>query len=91
VNGTSKTRIERVDGTQNFQWLLRIGHGIAEQRSFIGSMCAVFIAGTGVPGGRNDGLIVGNLAVLNHDPMLKLSEQQRRGVRAKRRSWAWAD
>src|SRR5512144_1023459 len=64
-----QTRVERMNGPQHFERTLRIGHGIPDERSFVRAGLVLIVAWTGVPGGRDDGLVVLDLPVLDDDPV----------------------
>ena len=70
MNGTRDTRIETVDRAQDLKRLLGIVHDMCIlQRCLVGARLSVRIARTGVPGTRNDRLVIGNLAVFDDNPM----------------------
>jgi hypothetical protein len=43
--------------------------GVAGERRFVGAGLAVWVARAGVPGARHDALVVGDLLVLDDDPV----------------------
>src|SRR5208283_4016290 len=69
VRSAGQAGVEGVDRAENLQGALRVGQRGAEQGRFIGSVLALGVARRGVPGGGDDALVIGDLAVLNVDPM----------------------
>jgi hypothetical protein len=58
VNGTTNTRIEAMDGTEDFHWLCRIGQPMTLECSFIGAGYAVSITRARIPLACHDALIL---------------------------------
>ena len=71
MHGAGHTWIKGMDGAQNFDWLFRVHHGRANQRSLIGSSLAMRIPWACVPSRRNNRLVVRDLAVFDMHPMSK--------------------
>src|SRR5450759_3582964 len=69
VDRARKARIEGMNRPQDLQRQLRIGDGIADERSLVGAGLVFFVPGARVPGGRHHRLVVGDLAVLDDDPV----------------------
>ena len=61
--------VEAVDGAQHFEWLLGVVDGVAGERRLVGAGLAVGVARAGVPGARHDALVVGDLLVVDDDPV----------------------
>jgi hypothetical protein len=53
----------------NLQRQLGIGDWVAQQGGFVRTQFVVFVTRPGIPGGRHHSLVVGNLSVLDHDPV----------------------
>src|SRR4051812_30985417 len=54
--------IERVDGAEHFERVIGLRDRVAEQRGLVRSDVAFLVARAGVPCGRDDGLVVFDLA-----------------------------
>jgi len=62
-------RIEGMDGAKQFKGAFRVRHRIAQKGCLIRSHLAPAVARACVPGGRHDRLIVGDLRILDYDPV----------------------
>src|SRR3954468_20212309 len=81
VDRAGETRIERMDGANELQRALRVGHRVADQRCLVGTRLIVLVTRPGVPGGRYHRLVVRDLAVADDDPVRECAT--RRLVEAK--------
>ena len=66
-----------MDCPQNFQRPFRISNRITDEGGLVGSGLAFLVAGTGIPGRRDDALVILDLAILNNDPV---RQQTARGL-----------
>ena len=71
VDGTSQTRVERVNSTQDLHRTLRISDRGLQQRGLVSASLAFCITWSRVPGCGYDRLVVLDLLVLDLDPMGK--------------------
>src|SRR5229473_433425 len=69
VRRTCEAGIERMDGAQDLDRLLRILHRSVHQRSFERADIALWIARRAIPCGGNDALVVVDLGFLDLDPV----------------------
>src|ERR1043165_7938341 len=69
VDGAGEARVERVDRAQHFERLLRVNHGVADERRLVRPLRALCVARAGVPGCGDDGLIVLVMPVAYDDPV----------------------
>jgi hypothetical protein len=79
VDRTGHARVEGVDGAQDFEGVFGVRDGVLEEGGFVGAEGAAGVAGAGVPGSGDDGLVVLDGAVFDDDPV---GEQPRGFVEA---------
>ena len=58
-----------MDRAQDLERPLGVGDGVADERGLVRAHLALLVARAGVPGRRDDGLVVVDLAVLDDDPV----------------------
>src|SRR5512139_496001 len=69
VHRAGDAGIEAVDGAQDLDRSRRVGEDVAGERRLVSPGLALGVTRAGVPGARHDRLVVGDLAVLDHDPV----------------------
>jgi len=86
MHGTSHTGVEGMDRAEDFQGLVDPRELGPHKGFFIRSSLVILVTGGAIPGGGDDGLIIGDLVVFNLDPMAQSAARRFRHVRVLRAS-----